>query len=184
MGIIRVGLTGPRRLPVYAGERTFPGLAGMSQRRQESPFLGCLFLIHLMGFHPRSTRVNKLAATPTLLWLFRRGFGLEGGGKETRSHPRPLPRGTARRRCRNDRHLDRCGVHLSGLGARPQLLARAWQPDRPHRRKPARDNAARRHVRLDYMEDLAAKTPRRDSAIGIPRRLQRHDANRPRLRAR
>jgi hypothetical protein len=31
-GVIRVGLAGPRRLPVYPGERTFSGQAGMSQR--------------------------------------------------------------------------------------------------------------------------------------------------------
>jgi hypothetical protein len=31
-GVIRVGLTGPRRLPVYPGERTFSGSEGMFQR--------------------------------------------------------------------------------------------------------------------------------------------------------
>src|SRR5437879_3276099 len=34
-----VGLTGPRRLPVYPGERTFSGWAGMSQRCQKRSFL-------------------------------------------------------------------------------------------------------------------------------------------------
>src|SRR5205823_12869831 len=37
--IIRVGLAGPRRLPVYPGERTFSRLAGMSQRCQERKFV-------------------------------------------------------------------------------------------------------------------------------------------------
>src|SRR5437762_3149252 len=35
---LRVGLTEPRRLPVYPGERTFQGSAGMSQ--------GCQFQTH------------------------------------------------------------------------------------------------------------------------------------------
>src|SRR6185436_7862815 len=55
--VIRVGLTGPRRLPVYPGKRTFSGKERMSQRCQRRTF--ACSLNYLIGTRDERERYGK-----------------------------------------------------------------------------------------------------------------------------